>query len=61
MADFYKKNLKFDEEQRVCLVGLIVQFFEQRGIPMSLAASYKLEQEIIERFPSEKLQVLNYV
>lgn len=55
LDEFYRKHDKFDEEQRSSLIGIIAQYFNEKGIKMSLATSYRLEKEIIEKFPTEKL------
>lgn len=46
---------KFQEEQRNILVGLIATFYEDKLVHLSLSTSYRLEKEILERFPSQKL------
>lgn len=55
LVESYNKHGKFDEEQRNSLITLIARCFEDKSIKMSLTASYKVEKEILERFPSEKL------
>lgn len=59
LVNFYNKFSNFHEDQRSVLISLIAQYYEEKGVKMSLAASYQLEQQILERFPSEKL-VINY-
>jgi len=54
LVEYYKKYAKFENEQRLLLINC-AYFFEENNINMSLAASYKLEKEILERFPIEKL------
>ncbi|KAK4873245.1 hypothetical protein RN001_015274 [Aquatica leii] len=56
LVETYNKFGKFDEEQRNSLITLIAKFFEDKSLKMSSAASYKIEREILERFPSEKLE-----
>lgn len=55
LVGYFKKYGKFEEEQRSSLIGIIAQYFSEKGIKLSLATSYRLEREIIEKFPSEKL------
>lgn len=52
---YYGKFHKFDEEQRSRLIAIITQYFEDKGIAMSVKTSYRLEEEIIYRFPTESL------
>ncbi|KAL1492416.1 hypothetical protein ABEB36_010668 [Hypothenemus hampei] len=56
LCDYYDKKNKFEEEQRNMLVALIATFYEDKSTHMSLAASYRLEKEILERFPTEKIE-----
>ncbi|KAK4884150.1 hypothetical protein RN001_000421 [Aquatica leii] len=56
LVETYNKFGKFDEEQRNSLITLIAKFFEDKSLKMSLATSYKIEREILKRFPSEKLE-----
>ncbi|KAB0790611.1 hypothetical protein PPYR_14983 [Photinus pyralis] len=56
LTEFYKKFNKFNEEQRTSLIACIAQYFEEKGKTMSLAVSYRIENEILERFPTEKLE-----
>ncbi|KAF5290676.1 hypothetical protein FQR65_LT01966 [Abscondita terminalis] len=56
LATYYDMNKKFQDEQRTSLVNLISQHFEEKGVSMSLNTSYRLENEILERFPTEKLE-----
>lgn len=55
LVEYYNKYLKFHEEQRSALINLIAIFFEEKGVHISLSHSYKLEMEILERFPTEQL------
>lgn len=55
LALYYDTNKRFLDEHRTMLVNLISQHFEEKGIPMTLATSYRLEKEITERFQNEKL------
>ncbi|XP_031330893.1 uncharacterized protein LOC116161620 [Photinus pyralis] len=56
LTDFYNKFSKLQEEQRTILITLVAQFHEDKGIAMTLAGSYRLEREILERFPTERLE-----
>ncbi|XP_055907793.1 uncharacterized protein LOC129942758 isoform X2 [Eupeodes corollae] len=38
------------------LINLIANHFEQNKIHLNLSSSYRLEKEIIERFPNEKME-----
>ena len=60
LVDYYNKFLGFHEDQRSVFISLIAHYYEDKGVKMSLAASYQLEQLILERFPSEKLVICNY-
>ncbi|KAJ8943559.1 hypothetical protein NQ314_009713 [Rhamnusium bicolor] len=55
LVEYYTKFSIFQEDQRFALITLIAQSFQERQIKMTLAASYQIEKEILERFPSEKL------
>jgi len=55
LAEYYKKYEKFENEQRTLLINTCANFFHENDITMSIAASYKLEKEILETFPTEKL------
>lgn len=55
LIEYYNKFSKFQDDQRSLLVTLIAQYFQEKGVKMTLAASHKIEREIIERFPAEKL------
>lgn len=55
LCEFYKKFGKFGNEQRSALISAIARFYEEKSTPMTLAVSYRLENEILERFPTEKL------
>lgn len=55
LIEYYNKFQKFDEEQRSRLIAIIAHYFEDKGIPMAIKTSYRLEEEIINRFPTESL------
>lgn len=56
ISEFYSRNLKLDEEQRSFLIDAIANFFERKNLHMTLATSYRLEKEIVDRFPNEKVE-----
>ncbi|KAF5290964.1 hypothetical protein FQR65_LT11482 [Abscondita terminalis] len=56
LLDYYKKFGKFEEEQRSSLITTIAQFFEKKNMPMSISTSYRIKKEILDRFPTEKLE-----
>ncbi|CAH0549725.1 unnamed protein product [Brassicogethes aeneus] len=56
LVEYYNKFLKFQDDQRTSLINLVAQFFEDKGVPITLAISYRLEKEILDRFPNEKLE-----
>lgn len=60
LVDYYKKFQKFRNEQRTMLIQTVAQYFEEKGVQMSLSTSYRLEREILERFPAEKLVRIEY-
>lgn len=43
------------DEERQLIISLIAQHFHKNNLPMSLSTSYKLEKEILDMFPKEKL------
>lgn len=55
LVEYYKKYGKFEDEQRSLLINTCAHFCEENDFKMSMAASYTLEKEILERFPTEKL------
>lgn len=58
LVEYYNKFLKFQDEQRISLINVVAQYYEDKGIALTLPTSYRLEKEIIERFPSEKLVII---
>jgi len=60
LVEYYNKFLVFHKDQRSVLISLIAQYYEEKGVKMFLAASYQLQQQILEKFPSEKLVIYNY-
>ncbi|CAG9865094.1 unnamed protein product [Phyllotreta striolata] len=55
LVEYYNKFQIFKEEQRNSLINVVAHYFEDKGITMSLAASFAIERDIIEKFPTEKL------
>lgn len=57
LVEYYKKYEKFEDEdeQRSLLINTCANFFEEHSIKMSMTESYRLEKEILEKFPTEKL------
>lgn len=55
LIEYYNKFKKFDEEQRSRLIAIIAHYFEDKGITMTMKTSYRLEEEISNRFPTESL------
>lgn len=55
LVEFYIHNNHFNEKERNLLIQFIVQYFQENGLKMTLLQSHKIEKEIIERFPNEKL------
>ncbi|XP_023297680.2 uncharacterized protein LOC111680278 isoform X1 [Lucilia cuprina] len=53
---FYEKSQKISEEHRSCIMNIIVQHFESKDLHMSLQTSYQLENQILQIFPTEKLE-----
>lgn len=55
LCDYYDQKKSFGQKERNLLIDVIARYFEERELHLSLAHSYKLEKEVLERFPSEKL------
>lgn len=55
IAEFYDSNNKLDDEHRNLLISSIANHFESNNTHKSLQTSYRLEKEILEMFPNEKL------
>lgn len=55
LNEYYKKFSCFEDEQRTLLISTIAQFFQEKNEDMSLSTSYRLEREIAETYPTEKL------
>lgn len=60
LTEYCTKFNKFKEEQRILLVGLIAGYYEEKSLQLTLALSHRLEQDILERFPTEKLVIIFY-
>lgn len=56
VVNAFKKNNYLTEEHRNVIIRNIVQHFEKHEIHMSLQTCYKLEQQILHLFLSEKLE-----
>lgn len=56
IIEFYKQNNAFQNHQRNMLVDLIANYFDENGITLSLATSHRLENEITQMFPTEKIE-----
>ncbi|KAB0798919.1 hypothetical protein PPYR_06799 [Photinus pyralis] len=56
LTEYYNKFTRFSEEQRTLLIGLIATFYEEKSVPLTLASSHRIEQEILARFSNEKLE-----
>lgn len=54
LMEYYTEFNQFHEEQRNQIVALIANTYEEKGVKMSLAYSHNLEDEILDRFPTEK-------
>lgn len=54
LYEFYNKYSIFKEDQRTILINLIAKYFLDNDIHLSLSQSYRLEEEIVKSFPSEK-------
>lgn len=55
ILEAFKKVSCLKQNQRLILINTIAKYFEAHNINLSLANSYKLEKEIVELFPSEKM------
>lgn len=51
----YKKHDHFNEDQRNVLITVIASYYHSHEMHMSLQESHKLESQILELFPNEKL------
>ncbi|XP_061395976.1 uncharacterized protein LOC133331608 [Musca vetustissima] len=56
IVKYYEQHQGFTTSQRSELIRVICDFFEEHEYNLSLQISYKLEREIFQMFPSEKLQ-----
>ncbi|KRT85245.1 hypothetical protein AMK59_64, partial [Oryctes borbonicus] len=56
LCEYYSKNNKFLEEHRSLLINIIAEYFIEKQHHLSLPESLRLEKEIVERFPTEKLE-----
>ncbi|KAF5303243.1 hypothetical protein FQR65_LT18998 [Abscondita terminalis] len=58
LTEYFNKFKKFQEDQRILLIALIASYYEEKSVQLSLSSSYRIEKEILERFPTEKLVLL---
>lgn len=56
VMEHYRKTNNMIEEHRNLIINIIATFFETNSYHMSLQISYKLENEILVMFPSEKIE-----
>ncbi|CAH0562831.1 unnamed protein product [Brassicogethes aeneus] len=56
LVHYYNKFSMFQEEQRSSLISLVAFYFEEKGIKMTLSSSHQMERQILERFPTEKIE-----
>ncbi|KAI8120470.1 hypothetical protein CVS40_8289, partial [Lucilia cuprina] len=56
ILEYYEKIHLITEEQRSCLINIIVEHFESKNLQMSLQTSYEIERQILQIFQSEKLE-----
>lgn len=56
LVEYYNTFLKFQDEQLTS--NLVAQFIKVKGVPITLAISYRPKREILDRFPTEKLVCL---
>lgn len=55
LAESYAVYNSFNEKQRWQLITVIAQYFDTNKVHLDLATTYRLEKEIVERFPTEKI------
>ena len=56
LVDYYRQHKKFTPPQRVQLIAMIVSYFESNMMHLTLNMSHNIETQIINLFPSEKLE-----
>lgn len=61
ILEAYKKVSVLKQEQRYLLINTIAKYFEDHHTQLTLSLSYKLEKEIIELFPGEKIVIYYYI
>lgn len=54
LVEYFEEKKCFQEEHRAILINTVVQYFQENDLNMTLSTSYRIEQEITQRFPSEK-------
>lgn len=55
VLQYYTNQKKFNESHRNIIIRMIVEYFDSRDIPLTLQTSHRLENEILELFPTEKI------
>uniref|UniRef100_A0A0K8U4M7 Uncharacterized protein n=1 Tax=Bactrocera latifrons TaxID=174628 RepID=A0A0K8U4M7_BACLA len=56
LLEYYQQHQHFMNVHRTLLIQLIVNFFDMNEYHLSLRVSHNLEQQILQLFPSEKLE-----
>lgn len=56
IMDHYEKLHILNEQRRVMIMNIIVEYFFSKNIAMTLQTSYRLEKEILKIFPNERLE-----
>lgn len=55
LLDYYNKFKYFKEQQRNLLINVIGNYMYENNVNFTLKESYKMENEIIQKFPTEKI------
>lgn len=55
LQDYYNQHNFFQEDQRNLLINLIGNYVYENNISFTLQQSYYMENEIVQKFPSEKI------
>ncbi|XP_036218802.2 uncharacterized protein [Bactrocera oleae] len=56
LLEYYQQHQHFMNVHRTLLIQLIVNFFDMNDYHLSLRVSHNLEQQILQLFPTEKLE-----
>ncbi|XP_055905635.1 uncharacterized protein LOC129941109 [Eupeodes corollae] len=56
VTQYYERHSKLLGEHRSILISIICCYFQENSLHMSIKTSYRLENEILNRFPGEKLE-----